>query len=164
MQIFTSRAALTAVALAVLMSGCSSVDYTTSEPQYRPGPRYPAPTRPSVSTPEVIRDTPKVHTPEVATPAPEPTVARAADAIDSLAVTAAQDYQRGDYQTAIATAERGLRINRRSPDLYLVMAQSYLKLNQPARARSFIEQGLRYASPGTAVYESLQRANDAAGF
>ena len=151
--------------LLFVVAGCSSVSYEPSEPSYRPGPSYPAPSEsPRQEVPADIRDTPKLHTPDETTPAPEPTVARGAEAIDSLAVTAAQDYNRGDYQAAIATAERGLRINRRSPDLYLVLAQSYLKLGQQDRARSFVGQGLRYAAPGTPVYHSLQRINEIVGF
>lgn len=148
------------VGLLFVVVGCSSVSYEPSEPSYRPGPSYPAPSE----SPTEIRDTPKLHIPDETTPAPEPALARGAEAIDSLAVTAAQDYNRGDYQAAIATAERGLRINRRSPDLYLVLAQSYLKLGQQDRARSFVGQGLRYAAPGTPVYHSLQRINEIVGF
>lgn len=151
--------------LVVAFTGCSSVSYDPSEPDYRPGPRYPAPSEtPRQETPPDIRDTPKLHIPDAPAETPEPQVARGAQAIDSLAVAAGREYSNGDYQAAIATAERGLRINRRSADLYLVLAQSYLKLGQPDRARSFVEQGLRYAAPGSPVYESLQRVNDVVGF
>jgi tetratricopeptide (TPR) repeat protein len=78
-------------------------------------------------------------------------------ATDSLAAMARQQYQTGQYQSAIATAERGLRIDRRSASLYLVLAQSYMQLQMPQQAKNFTLQGLRYAVQGSDIEKSLLR-------
>lgn len=147
------------VVLIASLGGCVTTSTDTGSPIKRPGTTYPVPQE--QPSPEVIKDTPKIYVPNEEVPQ---VVARGAEAIDSLAIEAQQLYATRDYQSAIASAERGLRINRRSPDLYLVLAQSYLQLGQPERARSFVQQGLRYAAPGTDVYQALQRTNDAVGF
>lgn len=85
---------------------------------------------------------------------PQPVVSIATD---SLAAMARQQYQAGQYQSAIATAERGLRIDRRAAGLYLVLAQSYMQLQMPQQAKNFVLQGLRYAAQGSDVEKSLLR-------
>lgn len=74
-----------------------------------------------------------------------------------------------NWEAASASAERGLRIDRREPELYLVLARAYLGLADPRRALEFVRQGLRYAgnelSPVTADLKQLQAsllANEAA--
>lgn len=77
-------------------------------------------------------------------------------AVDGLIEQAGLAYQTGDYQGAIASAERGLRIDRREPALYLLLARSYLELAQPRQADEFARQGLRYTTPGTVLFEALE--------
>lgn len=84
-------------------------------------------------------------------------------ALGSLVSQAQAAYQAGNYQTAISTAERGLRIDRRAPALYLVMAQSYLALNQPAQASQFANQGLRFSQSGSAEARALEKVRNNAG-
>lgn len=84
-------------------------------------------------------------------------------ALGSLVSQAQAAYQAGNYQTAISTAERGLRIDRRAPALYLVMAQSYLALNQPAQAAQFANQGLRFSQSGSAEARALEKVRTNAG-
>ena len=81
-------------------------------------------------------------------------------AAQSLAKQARQQYLAQDYQGAIATAERGLRIERRAADLYLVLAQSYVQLALPAKAKMFVQQGLRFAAPGSDVAQGLARVQE----
>lgn len=64
--------------------------------------------------------------------------------------------QHGDYNSAIAAAERGLRIDRREPELYLVLAQSYLELGQAAQAEQFAGRGLRHTPPDSRLYQALE--------
>ena len=91
-----------------------------------------------------------------AVPKPVPVVSLN-PAAQSLARQARQQYQAQDYQGAIATAERGLRIERRAADLYLVLAQSYVQLALPEKAKMFVQQGLRFAAPGSDVAQGLAR-------
>lgn len=77
-------------------------------------------------------------------------------AVDGLIEQAGLAYQTGDFQGAIASAERGLRIDRREPALYLLLARSYLELAQPRQADEFARQGLRYTAPGTVLFDALE--------
>lgn len=81
-------------------------------------------------------------------------------AVQSLANQSRAHYNARNYQGAIATAERGLRIDRRSPELYLLLAQSYLQLAKPQQAEQFAQQGLRYSQAGSSVAEALQRVRE----
>jgi Flp pilus assembly protein TadD len=131
--------------LLLVLVGCAThTDYPTyPAPQPEPEPTEPAPV--------IVKPQPDA----VVTP-PAPAVALNPAAL-SLAKQARGQYQSQDYQGAIATAERGLRIERRAADLYLLLAQSYVQLGLPDRARMFVQQGLRFALPGTDAAEGLQR-------
>lgn len=118
--------------------------------------------------PEVVGSQPSVTKPAVpavvqlqpgAVPKPVPVVVLN-PAAQSLAKQARQQYLAQDYQGAIATAERGLRIERRAADLYLVLAQSYVQLALPEKAKMFIQQGLRFAAPGSDVAQGLVRVQE----
>lgn len=85
-----------------------------------------------------------------------PQVDTRAAAVVSLIDQSRLAYEQGDYMGAIATAERGLRIDRREPELYLVLAQSYLDLAQMEQARQFAEQGLRHSPPDSHLYQALE--------
>ena len=76
-------------------------------------------------------------------------------ALSGLLSEAERLYDKGQWRAAIAASERGLRIERRSAALYLVMAQSYLELGAPARAGQFARQGLRYAPQRDRLRRSL---------
>jgi tetratricopeptide (TPR) repeat protein len=84
-------------------------------------------------------------------------------ALGSLVTQAQNAYKAGQYQTAISTAERGLRIDRRAAALYLVMAQSYLALNQPTQAAQFANQGLRFSQSGSVEARALEKVRNGAG-
>lgn len=94
-----------------------------------------------------------------AVPKPAPVVSLN-PAAQSLARQARQQYLSQDYQGAIATAERGLRIERRAADLYLVLAQSYVQLALPEKAKMFVQQGLRFAAPGSDTAQGLTRVQE----
>jgi len=107
--------------LLLVLVGCAT---------YSDYPTYPAPP----PEPEPVRPAPVVvqPQPEAVAPAPAPVVALNPAAV-SLAKQARSQYQTQDYQGAIATAERGLRIERRAADLYLLLAQSYVQFGLCAR-------------------------------
>lgn len=58
-------------------------------------------------------------------------------------------------KAAIVLAERGLRIDRKEPAFYEVLALAYDQMGVPQQSRYFAQQGVRYASKGSAVYRSL---------
>lgn len=131
------------------------VGCTTSTHQ----PQTPAPVI-SKPTSVVKPGEPAVVQPQPgAVPKPVPVIALN-PAAQSLAKQARQQYLSQDYQGAIATAERGLRIERRAADLYLVLAQSYVQLALPEKAKMFVQQGLRFAAPGSDVAQGLARVQE----
>lgn len=81
---------------------------------------------------------------------------RGSSAVSSLIQAARNAYQMGDYSGAIASAERGLRIDRREPELYLLLAQSYLAQARPDQAEQFARQGLRHSGSDTWVSQALK--------
>lgn len=141
------------LALSALMVGCATSTYEpvptpeTLPPETDQLPDEPLP-------PEVIAPEPVKPAPVVVTPNP---------AVESLIRLARTQYQSQNYQGAIATAERGLRIDRRSADLYLVLAQSYVQLALPQKAKMFVQQGLRYAQQGSDAAFGLMRVQEIVG-
>ncbi|QEI11081.1 tetratricopeptide repeat protein [Cellvibrio japonicus] len=138
--------------LVALVTGCTSVVHE------------PAPTRDTQVYPQ-----PDIQQPGpdpavvVPTPKPEPVAPAINPAVESLLRQARTQYQSQNYQGAIATAERGLRIDRRSADLYLVLAQSYVQLALPQKAKMFVQQGLRYAQQGSDAAVGLMRVQEVVG-
>lgn len=144
------------IARACLLAGVFMVVGCATSVQ---SPQKPAPVvdRPAgaikPSQPAVVQPQPG------AVPKPVPVVSLN-PAAQSLAKQARQQYLSQDYQGAIATAERGLRIERRAADLYLVLAQSYVQLALPEKANMFVQQGLRFAAPGSEVAQGLARVQE----
>jgi hypothetical protein len=133
----------------VTVVGCT----TTSQPTQYPAPVIHKPTAVTPNQPPLVQPQPGV------VPKPTPLVALN-PAAQSLAKQARQQYLAQDYQGAIATAERGLRIERRAADLYLVLAQSYVQLALPEKAKMFVQQGLRFAAPGSDSAQGLARVQE----
>ena len=57
---------------------------------------------------------------------------------------------------AIVLAERGLRIDRKEPRFYEVLAAAYHMLGDSEQSMHFARQGLRYAKPESDDYRRLQ--------
>lgn len=140
------------VILSMAMFGCVNQPYPPSQPQSAD------PKTQSTSEPVVNQPQPVLTAPAPAVVAPVAPVTNSA--VESLVKQARAQYLSRDYQNAIATAERGLRIDRRAADLYLVLAQSYLQLALPQKATMFVQQGLRYAQQGSEAAEGLLRVQD----
>lgn len=143
-----------AIAGVVVIAGCSTY------------PQQPQNPPPVVNKPAVIEpNQPVILQPQPgAVPvAPAPAATAVNPAALSLAKQARQQYQALDYQGAIATAERGLRIERRSAELYLVLAQSYIQLALPQKAKMFVQQGLRFAPQGSETEMGLLRVKGLLG-
>jgi Tfp pilus assembly protein PilF len=60
-----------------------------------------------------------------------------------------------DWHAAIASAERGLRIDRREAELYLMIAEGYRGLGDDDRSVQFARQGLRHAKQGSRIADAL---------
>jgi hypothetical protein len=71
-------------------------------------------------------------------------VAVAEGVVAQLLGQAEANRQQQDWYGVIAVAEQGLRINRRMPQWYVLLAESYLAMQQPKVADAFVMQGQRY--------------------
>jgi len=78
------------------------------------------------------------------------------EALSRLISQAQAAYQAGNYQRTIDLAERGLRMDRYAPELYLLLAQGYYGLDLPEQAVSFARLGLRYVSAQPDLKPALQ--------
>lgn len=144
---------VTGLFLMSLLTACatyeSTIEPVTQEPKVPPV---------SESTP-VPRDTSQNVETRSTLPTAKPAAA-VSIATDSLTGVARAQYSAKQYQSAIATAERGLRIDRRAAPLYLVLAQSYMQLQMPEKAMNFVQQGLRYAVPESDTEFGLLRLKE----
>lgn len=86
---------------------------------------------------------------------PQREASSSASAVTSLVNQAYEEYIGERYSRAIALAERGLRINRRSPELYLILAQCYWKQLLPTQSKQFAQKGLRYSRKDSEIYGLL---------
>lgn len=71
-------------------------------------------------------------------------VAVAEGVVAQLLGQAEASRQQQDWHGVIAVAEQGLHINRRMPQWYVLLAESYLAMQQPKLADAFVMQGQRY--------------------
>ena len=147
----------TLVFVATQLFGCASNVRTQEElPTVNDSGALP---RPEDQLPE--KPVEPVAPPPVAPRIPAPVVPNASsNATASLVSQARAQYQAKNYQGAVATAERALRIDRRSPEVYLVLAQSYVQLANKQLAMQFAQQGIRYSQAGTDLAKSLAQIRD----
>jgi len=134
--------------LMIALSGCVSSPVSNTPPEVpgsvRGGEGKVAPIE--ESTPDASAEIP-------AEPAPQPRALT-----EQFYAAAAEAQQNEDWQGAIEQAERGLRVDRRQPGLYLILAQSYWQLGQESLATNFARQGLRYLSGSeSAIKAQLDR-------
>ena len=76
--------------------------------------------------------------------------------VGRLVAQANRQVGAAEYKKAINTAERGLRINRKEPRLYLALAKAYRGLSNARQSSYFASQGLRYAQKGGEVFFQLK--------
>jgi predicted Zn-dependent protease len=75
--------------------------------------------------------------------------------VENLVEQANRAFNFKNYQSAINLAERGLRVDRKEPRFYLVLAESYRALNNKQQSVYFAKQGLRYVKKQGVVYQQL---------
>lgn len=141
MNVWVKMAALAGL---VLLVGCAGSPY--------------APERERSSIPVEELPEPETREPaEVQRPEPaEVEEPRTPSAVDTLLNSARRQYDAGQYEAAIATAERALRMERGNAEIYLVIGHSYLALLQTEMAGQFARQGLAFAAAGSSVRRQLQ--------
>lgn len=142
--------------IATQLVGCaSSVHRDTPAPVIDRTPPTPVP---ETKQPEKPVEPPVIPqaVPQTQAPAPAPS----SKAVTSLVDQARAQYKAKNYQAAVATAERALKIDRRSPEAYLVLAQSYVQMANNQLAIQFVQQGIRYAQAGSDLAQTLKELRD----
>ena len=134
-----------ALSLILLLAGCTTNSYPGGAPIYTPTPPATVPTQEPDARPD----------PGV-TIAPAAGTAPAGKAVASLLEQAWQYYRNDNTDSAIAVAERALRLDARSGEAYLVLASSYLRQGQQALAKQFARRGLVYSPSGSSLSDRLQ--------
>jgi tetratricopeptide (TPR) repeat protein len=86
---------------------------------------------------------------------------RAAQPVTNPAVTSLvnqgwRHLQQDNYEAALSVAERAQRIDPRSPEVYLLMANAQFSLYQLSVAEQLTRRGLSFAQSGSAVSRQLQ--------
>lgn len=154
----------------VLVSGCASqmgnnggAPVEDSDTSVRvPGMETPAPERPrrdDTDTSDSDGEQRNNSGWRVVEPVEEPDApvqGRSNSAVDSLLAQGRSEYRNGDYSRAIASAERALRIDRRNPAVYLLLAENYQRLGNNGQAKQFAQQGLRYSRSDHTVDAALR--------
>ncbi|MCW8196212.1 hypothetical protein F6455_15570 [Proteobacteria bacterium 005FR1] len=130
--VFMRGAALGLISSALVLAGCAT---------YTPAPA-PAPA-------------PESETGSASRPAPAIPKQEPERAVDRLLEESRSQLAARDWQAAIASAERGLRINRREAELYLLIAEAYRGLGNGDRSVQFARQGLRHAAEGSRTAKAL---------
>lgn len=122
-----------------LLAGCTTVS----------GP-VPVTDIPAVSAPPQA-DEPR--TPSIAT---TPSISRRVPLTAKLVKQADSKLQQEQWDEAIVLAERGLRIDRKDPQFYRVLASAYRGLNDRRQSVYFARQGLRYVTNNVALKNKLE--------
>lgn len=60
-------------------------------------------------------------------------------------------------QAAIVLAERGLRLDRKDPRFYFILASAYNRLGNQTQSVFFAQQGLRYTDKNSRIYQKLEQ-------
>lgn|SRR5690554_264505 len=163
-SVLTKITALLAIAL---LSGCAShmgptsgAPVEDSDTSVRvPGQQTPAQPSRTDNKQNPNQDAEDNRGWRVIEPTPEPDApaqGRTNSAVDALLQQGRTQYQGGDYNRAIASAERALRIDRRNPAVYLLLAENYQRLGNSEQAQQFAQQGLRYSRDDYTVDAALR--------
>jgi hypothetical protein len=76
---------------------------------------------------------------------------------DKILLSAQNKLAANNPQGAIVLAEKGLRIDRKDSQFYIVLADAYARVDNKKQSSYFAQQGLRYAQKNSQEYRALQR-------
>lgn len=119
----------------------------------------PGPVSPVIDAKPVISSQTAVTTPEQVNK-PSSVTGKPPQAVMSLLQRARQLQVQGQCDQAIVVAERGLSLDRRTPELYQLLSLCYFDQGQGQSAVEFARQGLRYAPKYSEVAARLQAIID----
>lgn len=146
------------LALIVVVTGCSTLQPASYPQQPYPTkyPTDPGSTSPSADIPQMPEQKPPVKNEPDIVPGDTQVAMGTANAVHGLIDDAWDHYNGGEYDRAVAVAERAMRLNRRNPEIYLVMASAHYQRYRNDLARQLVRQGLSFSERGTRVHARLE--------
>jgi tetratricopeptide (TPR) repeat protein len=140
-------------AVAVSLAACQSL--------YEPPPSSPRPSTPPSGTPQPSPPipTPQEPTPEPVPPPPPPPQKefRLSAASAALVKQGREQSIKGEYQAAIATLERAVRIEPDNPLVWLELGQTHLSARNAPQAESMGRKAVALATGNTNVQANAWR-------
>ena len=103
----------------------------------------------------VEQKVPTISEPQKQTPVYQERATPTLPIVERLFSQADAALKAAQWQQAIATAEKGLRIERKDPRFYWVLASAYLELADKKQSQDFARQGLRYADKNSPLARQL---------
>lgn len=81
---------------------------------------------------------------------------RGGDAVAALLEQSWSYYRSGQYDAAIAVAERAQRLDSGDPEIYLVLGSAHFAQYRVSLAEQLVRKGLAFSRAGTSVQRRLQ--------
>jgi len=78
------------------------------------------------------------------------------DAVAALLDQAWSYHDAGNYDAAIAVAERAQRLNASNPEIYLVLGSAHFAQYQVSLAEQLVRRGIAFSSAGTSIQRRLK--------
>lgn len=136
-------------AMALMVAACAPFPTPHGEPTRVPPP--PMDTPPPERTEHPLPPPPVQIIPQ------QKIVDPAEAAVAGLLQDAWGHYHRDNYDAAIAVAERAQRLDARNPEVYLVLASSYLAQAQLNLAEQLVRKGIAFSGSDSGVRSRLQQ-------
>lgn len=136
-------------AMALMVAACAPFPTPHGEPTRVPPP--------PMDTPPPERSERPLPPPPVQIIPQQEKVDPAAAAVAGLLQDAWGHYHRDNYDAAIAIAERAQRLDARNPEVYLVLASSYLAQAQLNLAEQLVRKGIAFSGADSGVRGRLQQ-------
>ena len=138
---------LSVVVLSACVSTSKSVAVRDIDELKTTPPQLQEPTKQEPTKQETTKQAPVY---QERTPRVLPIVERLFDQADAA-------LNNSQWEQAIALAEKGLRIERKDPRFYWVLATAYAQLSNKKQSQSFAKQGLRFAPKNSDLARQLSR-------
>lgn len=141
----------------VAISGCTTSMYNQPTSNSRVIYKPQTPSAPAPKTAESATQTASSSTASTSVIRPiEAQMNRASPAMTGLLDEGWQHYSAENYELSISVAERAMRIERQDPEVYLLLARSYMGLQEHGQAEQMAKQGLVLAAQDDSMYERLE--------
>ena len=105
----------------------------------------------------VIEDVSRESTPVAIQPVYSASARQHSPLQKKLLVSAKKELVDNNPREAIVLAEKGLRVDRKDSQFYIILADAYERMGDKQQSMYFAQQGLRYAQKDSREYSELTR-------